>query len=149
MTRGAAELPGGIGTSRPFDPAWCLEAAGGTDPAAVESQLCLSDGVVGSRAVLEEGDPIVAPVLVAGVYEPADTVGERLMTTAPWTGLHLVEGIPAGRRVLDLRDGLLTREAGDSRGTLRSARFACHYDPGVEVQVVEEAFEAGGAAGVG
>jgi len=138
VTRDAVELPGGIGSSLPFDPAWCLEATTGTDPAAVESQLCLSDGVVGSRAVLEEDeDPVVPPVLVAGVYEPADTVGERLMTAAPWTGLPLVEGIPVGRRVLDLRDGLLTREAGDSRGTFRSVRFACRDRPGTLVQVAE------------
>jgi trehalose/maltose hydrolase-like predicted phosphorylase len=133
-----AELPGGIGVSLPIDPAWCLEAVTGTAPGAVESQLCLSDGTVGSRAVLEEEhDPEVPPVLVAGVYEPADTVGEQVMTAASWAALPLAEGIPVGRRVLDLRDGLLTREAGSSRGTFRSARFACHGRPGTQVLVAE------------
>ena len=85
----------------------------------------------------EEHDPGVPPVVVAGVYEPADTVGERVMTVATWTTLPLAEGIPVGRRVLDLRDGLLTREAGSSRGTFRSARFACHGRPGTQVLVAE------------
>ena len=65
-------LPAGIGVTRPFDPAWCFEPVAGAAPEAVESQLCLADGTVGSRAVLEEQrDPKVSPVLVAGVFESA------------------------------------------------------------------------------
>ena len=131
-------LPGGIGVARAFDPAWCLEAAPGAAPAAVESQLCLADGTVGTRAVLEEDRlPDVAPVLVTGLYEPAEVGRERLLAAPDWATLPLVEGIPAGRRVLDLRDGLLTREAGTDPQALRTARFACHGRPGTQVLVAE------------
>ena len=131
-------LPGRIGAALPFDRAWCIEAEPGATAEAVESQLCLADGTVGSRAVLEEDrDPEVAPVLVADVYESADNAGESLMTASTWVVLPIVQGLPAGRRVLDLRDGLLTREAECDGGSFRSVRFACHDRPGTQVLVAE------------
>ena len=51
------------------------------------------------------------------------------MTAPTWVTLPLAHGILVGRRVLDLRDGLLTREAGSDSGTFRSVRFACHDRP--------------------
>jgi trehalose/maltose hydrolase-like predicted phosphorylase len=130
-------LPGGIGRARAFDPAWCLEAVAGRPPGTEESLLCLADGTVGSRAVLEEDRDPKAPVLVAGVFEPADGVRERLLSMPAWATLPLEEGIPPGRRVLDLRDGLLTREVDAGGRTLRSVRFACHDRPGTQVMVAE------------
>jgi hypothetical protein len=116
-------LPGGIGPALSYDSAWCLEAGDGSTAEAMECQLCLADGLIGSRAVLEEDrDPDVPPVLVADVYEPADGAGERLMTASTWVALPIVQGLPAGRRVLDLRDGPLTREARSDGKTFRSVR---------------------------
>ncbi len=85
----------------------------------------------------EDRNPDVAPVLVADVYESADDAGEWLMTASTWVALPLVQGIPTGRRVLDLRDGLLTREVRSDRQALRSVRFACHDRPGTQVLVAE------------
>ncbi len=131
-------LPGDIGPARPFDPAWCLEAPPGAAPTAIESQLCVADGLVGTRAVLEEDhDPRVDPVLVSGLYEPAEVGNEHLLPAPSWATLPLVDGIPSGRRVLDLRDGLLHRDAGVGPRAVRSVRFACHGRPGTQVLVAE------------
>lgn len=135
---GPDDLPGGIGKRRPFDPAWCLVAAPDAAPDAVASQLCQADGVIGTRAVLEEArDHRVAPVLAAGVYEPAEVVHERLLASPPWTALAISPVLPPGHRVLDLRDGVLTREASGPDGALRSVRFACLDRPGTQVLVAE------------
>ena len=113
--------------AHPFDPRWCVVAATGGDMEPVtESRLCLADGTVGTRGVLEqEDDPDIPPVTAADLYEPDGGSGERLMALPSWCTLPLVGGMPIGRRVLDLRDGMLTREvvAGDS--TLLTGRFAC------------------------
>jgi len=132
-------LPGQIGTALPFDPAWCLVADPDDDRSrVVESLLCLADGTIGSRGVLE-GDVVdqVAPVMAAGVYESAPVVGEHPMPVPTWLNLPLSPTIPTGRRVLDLRDGLLTREVDEGGVVLRSCRFACLDQPGAGVVTVE------------
>ncbi len=125
--------------AHPFDPRWCVVAATGGDMEPVtESRLCLADGTVGTRGVLEqEDDPDIPPVTAADLYEPDGGSGERLMALPSWCTLPLVGGMPIGRRVLDLRDGMLTREvvAGDS--TLLTGRFACIARPGTGVLVAE------------
>ena len=132
-------LPGGIGHALPFDPAWCLVIEDGTgSPGAAESQLCLADGTLGTRAVLEDdADPSVPSVVVAGIYEPAEVVVERLMPVESWTSLPLVAGLPAGRRVLDLRDGTLRRDVEVHGQRLHSVRFACLDLPGSAVLVAD------------
>ena len=125
--------------SRPFDPTWCLVADTDEDmERVVESLLCLADGVIGTRGVLEENrDPDARPVTVAGLYEPAGGVGERLMTLPSWCALPLVAGLPAGRRILDLRDGVLTRDAAVDDVTVRTVRFSCAARPGTAVLIAE------------
>ena len=132
------QLPAGLGRARPFDPAWCLVADSDEDLAAVESLFCLADGMIGTRAVLEQGaDADGAPVTAAGIYEPGPDAGERLMTLPSWADLPLIAHIPPGRRVLDLRDGLLIREVSARGAMLRTVRFAAGGLPGTAVLVAE------------
>ncbi len=137
-------LPGGIGPARAEDPTWCLvlgDAATGLDDAAIgvaEALLCLADGAIGTRGVLEDRPPGATPaVLAAGLYQEAPEVGEALLGLPGWCALDLPGALPAGRRVLDLRDGVLTRVATGLDGTLVSARFACIARPGVTVMAAE------------
>ncbi|MGD0882485.1 MAG: glycosyl hydrolase family 65 protein [Acidimicrobiales bacterium] len=132
-------LPGGLGDALPFDPAWCLVAEPGEAAApAAEGEFCLADGTIGTRAVREEeADPDIPAVLVTGLFEPAPVVGERLMTVPSWLALPLAQGIPLGRRMLDLRGGVLTREVDDGDTVLHSVRFACHDRPGTAVLVAD------------
>lgn len=51
--------------------------------------------------------------------------------------LPLVAGTAAGRRVLDLRDGVLAWSAEAPPRTLTTARFACVARPGVAVMTAE------------
>jgi trehalose/maltose hydrolase-like predicted phosphorylase len=104
---------------------------------SVEGEFCLADGTVGTRGVREEEDPETPAVLVTGLYEPAPVVGERLMAVPSWLSLPLVAGIPTGHRVLDLRDGILTREVDGGDTVLRSVRFACQDRPGTAVLVAD------------
>jgi len=135
-------LPAGLDGGLPFDPGWCLvvedDGEDGDLARVAESWFCVADGTVGTRGVLEDGHDPQSPVVVAaGLYEPADGVGEALVPLPSWCTLPVAENIPAGRRVLDLRDGVLTRvtDAGDR--TLRTARFACARRPGTGVLVAE------------
>lgn len=129
----------GGSASQDFDPTWCLVADSDDERARVtESLLCLADGVVGTRGVLEEDhDPGIAPVTAAGVYEPADTVTEQLIELPSWCGLPLVDGLAAGTRILDLRTGVLTRELSAGETRLHTTRFACASRPGTAVLVAE------------
>jgi trehalose/maltose hydrolase-like predicted phosphorylase len=127
-------LPAGLDGGLRFDPGWCLvvedDGVDGDLARVAESWFCVADGTVGTRGVLEDGHDPQSPVVVAaGLYEPADGVGEALVPLPSWCTLPVVQSLPAGRRVLDLRDGVLTRvtDAGDR--TLRTARFACPNDP--------------------
>lgn len=132
-------LPSALGPSRSFDPAWCLVADPDPDDARItESLFCLADGVVGTRGVREEDPcPAVRPVTASCLYEPASVVSERPMPVPTWLALPIAPGLPVGRRVLDLRDGLLIRDASGPGGQLRSARFACAESPGTSVFVSE------------
>ncbi len=175
MTRSAAPapvdgptpLPAGTGMGLPFDPTWCLvvgddrEGTGPADDAGlatvVESWCCLADGTVGTRGVLEDesgGDHPPGPAVVAaGLYEPAEGVSETLVPLPSWCALPVAGSLRTGRRVLDLRDGVLTRRAagGGGGGELWSARFACAERPGTGVLVAEVAAEllTGGPVGGG
>ncbi len=103
-----------------------------------ESILCLADGAIGTRGVLEEDrDPRIAPVAAAGLYEPAAGSAEHLMALPSWCALPLADGIPIGKRTLDLRDGVLTREVAGDGFLLRTRRFACVARPGTAVLIAE------------
>ena len=148
--RGTEAMPAGTGEQLPFDAAWCLVVAttdGPDDDAGVrESLLALADGAVGTRGVLEE-DAGAGAVVAAGLYEPADIVGERLVSMPSWCRLPVAGGLSPGRRVLDLRDGVLTRATDNGAASLRTARFACIAQPGTGVLAVEvdaALFDTGG-----
>ncbi|MGB7052421.1 MAG: hypothetical protein WBG41_12690, partial [Acidimicrobiales bacterium] len=121
---------------RPFDPTWCVVADLDEDTErVVETLLCTADGSFGTRGVLEERRPPGAlPVIVGGVFEPDQAVGERLMAVPGWCTLPIQGSLPPGQRVLDLRDGVQSRAARTCNGcALRSARFACAGRPGTAV----------------
>jgi trehalose/maltose hydrolase-like predicted phosphorylase len=136
-------LPGGLGPARIEDPTWCLVVGqvgvdlDGPSTRVAESLLCVADGAVGTRGVLEEDADRGPSVLVGGLYQPAPEVAETLMALPGWCALALEPGLPAGRRVLDLRDGVLTRVARGPAGRLSSARFACIARPGTGVMAAE------------
>lgn len=124
---------------RPFDSSWCFVADADEDlKRVVESLLCLADGLIGTRGVLEEDhEPSVCPVAAEGLYEPTAGVGERLMQLPSWCALPLFAGLPSGSRTLDLRDGLLIREAAVDYASLYTTRFACAARPGTVVLMAE------------
>jgi len=122
----------------PADPAWQFVVEGGSDMRlrVEESWLTTADGSVGTRGSVEEdgveSDPLT---LAAGVYNE----GQSLLEVPSWATLSDAPILPVGRRVLDLRDGVLWREAigEDSAARIDSARFACLARPGVGVLVAE------------
>jgi trehalose/maltose hydrolase-like predicted phosphorylase len=102
------------------DPAWTVALPG--EPAlerVAESLGALANGYCAVRAADEECGPGATPlVTVQGAYS---TGTDPALAAGPvWTTVRA--GLPAGRRVLDLRSGLLVRTVtGDRAG--RSARF--------------------------
>lgn len=131
-------LPAGIGPARAFDPTWCLVADPDDDLVRVnESLLCLADGVIGTRGVLEERPEAEGPAVAAsGLYEPSEGTTERLLAVPPWCSLP-VGSLAPGRRVLDLRDGVLVRRVADGSRALCTVRFACAARPGTAVLAAE------------
>jgi trehalose/maltose hydrolase-like predicted phosphorylase len=118
------------------DPTWCLVVGDGEDrDRVIESLTCVANGVVGTRGVREEEQhPAIAPVVVAGLYEPAEGVGERLVQLPSWCALPLGPDLPRGRDVLDLRTGVLARQVlGDDGVLVDCVRFADAARPGVSV----------------
>ena len=124
------------------DPTWIVEGPSSPSLGArvAESIFTLADGVIGTRGSLEEDGPATAPATVAaGVYEPAPGTGQALVVVVPpWHELTLHRPLPAGRRLLDLRTGVLWRTV-DQDGVvlLRTARWASLGRPGSEVLVAE------------
>lgn len=107
-----------------------------------ESWLCVADGRIGARGSLEEDGPGSVPMaLAAGAYGP----DQSLVPLPSWISVDLSGTFEPGRRVLDLRDATLWREAParsdrSARGdgaALRSTRFACLARPGLGVLVLE------------
>ena len=112
------------------DAAWTLELEIPEHPADAAVQatlLTLADGRYGSCGCFEEDTHASsAAVVAAGVY--TDNGDRRvLLAGPPWTAFDGV-GDRAGRRVLDLRTGVLLRESDDG---FRSLRFASCVRPGV------------------
>ena len=91
-----ATVPVGDATAPPeksTDPSWCLvigDEGDDLDDArarAAESLLCLADGMIGTRGVLEEQARSSLCVLAAGLYRPDPDVAESLMTLPCWYAL--------------------------------------------------------------
>ena len=121
----------------------------------IESWLTVGNGRTGTRGSLEGPGPRSNPALyVAGVYgwDPDQQAGPELMRGPEWTRVQarVDADPPDGRRILDLRQGVLFAEAPG----FRSARFASLADRNVLVMQVEGAPlgdvalpEVGGAVG--
>ena len=134
------EIP--AGESRPDDSGpWVVEVAEDDElnTRVAESLLTVGDGVVGTRGSLEEDGPSTAPgAYLAGVYEPAKETSQALVSIRSWVNLSLPSWLEPGRRLLDLRRGVLWRVVESGRTTLlRSARWASAARPGTEVMVVD------------
>src|SRR5664279_5734073 len=106
------------------DPAWTIAVENRPTPIAAESLLTVSDGVVGTRGVLEEMRSSAA-VRVNGIYDDsAPLPSPNLLAGPTWTSVRVnVTDSRPGRRVLDLRTGVLRRDGGGD-DSLRSLRFA-------------------------
>ena len=102
-----------------------------------EALLTVADGVTGTPGHLEEDAAGVSSgVSVSGVYECRDDGSESLLAVPTWTTLSLRGRLPAGTRILDLRSGVLWRNAQTEDGlALCSARWACLARPGTVVLV--------------
>ncbi len=137
----ARDLPDG--GEDPFDDPWCIGVADGDrDQRVVAARMTVADGVVGTRGVLEEDGPVPGSVIVGGVYQPDERATEAFIALDAWTGLGVTPGA-VGRRVLNLRDGMLERRVGPAAAPVyTSRRFASIARPGVAVQVVEGSTEA-------
>ena len=119
----------------------------------VESWLTVGNGRTGTRGSLEGPGPKSRPALyVSGVYgwDPDEQAGPELIGGPHWTRVQsrVDVGPTEGRRILDLRQGVLFGEAPG----FRSARYASLADRDVLVMQVEGAPvgdltlpEAGGA----
>lgn len=126
-----------------FDPAWtlALDPDSPGSPRVHEALLTLCDGRFGTRGSLEEGGQASRPlVLAAGIYGASKDGGEALLACPNWTvGIEL-GGISPGRRILDMRTGVLLREAPSGQGSgpqMRSLRFSCLERPGTAAMRVE------------
>jgi kojibiose phosphorylase len=137
-----------------IDQRWALQVDG-FDPTlepTIEAVLALVNGYLGTRAALEEGSDVSRPAtFIAGVFNvpPEPQTPElphpisELVVVPNWARLRIeVEGqelrldkveLLEQRRVLDMRQGVLTRDwrVCDSAGRitrLRSVRFASLHD---------------------
>ena len=104
----------------------------------VESWLTVGNGRTGTRGSLEGPVPKSQPAFyVAGIYgwDPDEQAGPELMRGPEWTRVEARVGAShtEGRRILDMRQGVLFGEAAG----FRSARFASLADRELHVLQVE------------
>lgn len=115
------------------DPRWIVEFRDGpVEQIRVREALTtVADGSFGTRGALEERGAGASPMVVAaGVYEDRENDVPSLLRGPEWTALDVSTSGP-GRRVLDLRTGVLWREAPTDSGLLRTVRFASLGHPGI------------------
>lgn len=115
------------------DPEWVL-SIGATDrrsARSLEALLSLGDGVIGLRGSHEEPDPLEAPLLLAAGVYTGEGPGQHLLP-GPWPlQLRLQAEADSSRRVLDLRTGVLVREAAVEGGSVRTLRLVAAHRHGV------------------
>jgi trehalose/maltose hydrolase-like predicted phosphorylase len=116
------------------DPGWVLVVPDGPDDAhrAHEAKLTVADGTTGTRGALEEerrgDDPMV---FAAGVFERGTDGVERLLTGPRWAHVPVTRKGTPGRRLLDLRTGVLRREKDGDGEAIVTTRFASLEEPGI------------------
>ncbi|MGZ4627207.1 MAG: hypothetical protein ACXV3S_13115, partial [Kineosporiaceae bacterium] len=118
------------------DPDWTISEPG-PDPMrrrVSESLFTLGAGGIATRGSIEDRSPGGLPlVLACGLYTGVGP-GQHLLAGPDWTSLRLDPPPRDDRRILDLRCGLLWREAnggGEHGPPLRTLRFASVTRPGV------------------
>jgi trehalose/maltose hydrolase-like predicted phosphorylase len=117
------------------DPAWTI-SDDGRDPLrhrVTETLFTLGAGGLATRGSVEEAPEGSVPlVLAAGAYTGVGT-DQHLLPGPDWTRLSIDPPPADGRRVLDLRNGLLWREGADGADDppLYTLRFASVARPGV------------------
>ncbi|HLZ39008.1 MAG TPA: glycosyl hydrolase family 65 protein [Mycobacteriales bacterium] len=122
------------------DPQWTVTIPGDSPllRRAHETVLTLADGRLGTRGSLEEDGVGTTPLTVAaGVYS-GTRAATRLLPAPNWVHADLRIDPPySGRRTLDLRTGVLLREAGEGSDTLRTLRFLAVHRPGTALLRIE------------
>lgn len=121
------------------DPRWIIEFVDGAREQlrVREALTTIANGSFGTRGALEEDGPGTSPLVVAaGVYEDDGAHPPSLLRGPEWAVVD-VQTRGEGRRILDLRTGVLWREAPTPSGTLRAARFAAVGPLGVAAMRVE------------
>jgi len=105
------------------DPAWIVPLPASPHLARVAESLgTVANGWTGTRGSLEEDGPGAVPLFLAnGSYRSDESAA--LLAGPHWTLLQVPPRTTPGARHLDLRGGLLVRDADDPAG-LRSIRFA-------------------------
>lgn len=110
------------------DPAWVVALP--DEPALLrtsESLGALANGWAGTRGAVEEDGAGTQPLLaVSGVY--TGNTESQLVAGPPWTQVDIEPPPPVGRRLLDLRTGLLLRTT-SSPWRLRALRFVSMARP--------------------
>ncbi len=129
------------------DPAWVLPLP--AEPAmerAAEALGTLANGWAAIRGSREEGGAGAAPLFaVNGVY--ARSPGSGLLNGPLWTQLALRPGLH-GRRLLDLRTGVLARVTEEGEAKLRTVRFVSASTPsalGLRAEAEPSCLEPGDA----
>ncbi|MFP3913706.1 MAG: glycosyl hydrolase family 65 protein [Actinomycetota bacterium] len=120
------------------DPTWAIELDSATTSPRVRETICaLANGWIGIRGAAEEESPGSDPrVLAGGVYDDQDP--PSLLAGPRWAPLALPVPSPgAGRWLVDLRTGILTRSEGAGSGMVRTSRFVSLARPGCVALRVE------------
>ena len=135
------------------DPEWTIPDTG-RDPLrhrVTESLFTLGAHGLATRGSVEEAPTGSTPlVLAAGVYTGSGP-DQHLLPGPDWTGLSADVALVEDRRILDLRSGILWREAraaDPATPPLRTLRFASLSSPGIVVLRAEgpaERLSAGSA----
>ncbi len=129
MTSAREERPEGpvLATSTDDDAGWQVHLGrpGAAERQRVDESLgCLADGLIGTRASLEEDGPDARELVLAnGILTPEPE--PRVLPGPIWTRVPLASDDP--RRTLDLRHGTLLRDGADVAGV----RFSSLARPGL------------------
>jgi trehalose/maltose hydrolase-like predicted phosphorylase len=122
------------------DPSWTVVLP--SEPAlerVAESLGALGNGYCGMRASHEDARPSATPLqVVAGVYGVSDDA--KLVPAPRWSAIGVDQ--PGGRRVLDLRTGVLAHIVDDEARSLRFVSVAQRHALALRAEAVGDAAQA-------